>query len=696
MNLDLDLGLSYKILKYKLKLKNAIDKKNYNNIKKYYSHLKFHIIQGGDGTKYDFRELDNLLKSNNIKNFEKFTLIQYKDYKIGNAKEENENDILLQEYQNNYLTDSIFDYHTKLSSELNILINVGCDIERIINNGKINEYSNQCFWISIIDFLKSKNIIIDIEKIRIEAVVVNTPKNFDTNFEQGKYLIGAAKIASKYNLTIVIYNINTYTNKIINSPYGPKLTEMLIIGNGSQIILISSQNNTHFELITSIKCNTFNKLDTLNLIWDNNTITSNKDENEKKNISDIIKKKRDQIYTNILHTVCFESEEYFGFENFNFVTKLKSIGIPPENKYIKLIEYENNDYISQAILKSSRKKSADNIYYEYLVGNFLNTQSKYFPCFVNTYGVFKYKNDIIYENIVQCNTIDNNYDINELKTGLTIIKDSNINIDEYLKQSCINSTHIAILIESLKNAQTIMEILKDKDFCNNQLLYVLFQIYMPLSVMAENFTHYDLHYKNVLVYEPSKEKVIKYHYHINKSDHADIITFYSPYIVKIINYNTCYFNDGITNSKIIYDKVSTISECQDSVHGDCEKYKGYYWLNSLNSNFNLVSSQKNISYDLKLLWYIFNNSKFKYSDDKSGLSQLQTKLNYNEGKFIDENLSNDENINNVNDVFNELKNLILLEQNKLNNDTLKSKDLIGDLHIYSDNLTPIKFEEFKK
>lgn len=741
--MNFDLGSNYKILKYKLKLKNAIDKNNHTDIKKYYSHLKYHIMSclnnnmnGGINsteTKYDFRELDNLLKSNNIKDFEKSTLFDYKKFIIGDKSEEDINNELFDEYNDKYLTSDTDEYYTKLSFELDKIIKVGCDIERIKNSGVIEkkpEYSNQCFWISIIDFLKTKNILVDIEQIRIDAGVENTPKNFDTNFEKGIYLLGAARIASKYNLTIVIYNIDTSTNKIINSPYGLAQTEMLKINNGNQIVIISNQNNAHFELINSVKCNGSNIIDTLDLIWDNtnNIITTNKDtsmdtsmntsmdtntdtdtdieKDSKEVIANIILKKREKIRANFLNAVCSDSDECLGFgkeiniikkffdnfENFNYVSEFKSIGTPSANGFIKSIKYEKESYTSYTILKSSIKEGSDNLYYEYLVGNFLNTQSKYFPCFVDTYGLFKYKNDVVYNDILCCNTIAN-CDVNLLKNGLTIVKDANINIDEYLKESCINPKHISILIQSLKNSNTLNSFMSNNDFCDNELIYVLFQIYMPLSMMSEKFTHYDLHLSNVLIYEPVKGKVIRYNYHINQTQ---TITFYSPYIVKIIDYGRSYFDDGTINSKIIYDKVCTISECNQSMK-TCGKTKGYYWLNPTNNKYNLVSTQKNISYDLRLLYLVLNNYYFEsFGVNKTGLSQLKNILYYQNMGFVNETQSQHKIINNVNDIFNILKILILKPQNKVNNDNQANKDLIGDFHIYSDNITPIKFEEYKK
>jgi hypothetical protein len=63
-----------------------------------------------------------------------------------------------------------------------------------------------------------------------------------------------------------------------------------------------------------------------------------------------------------------------------------------------------------AILKCSIKSDSDNLVYEYMVGKFLNTMRKRFPCFIETYNLFLNPNNKLM-----------NYNINE-----TIIDKDNI------------------------------------------------------------------------------------------------------------------------------------------------------------------------------------------------------------------------------------------------------------------------------
>jgi hypothetical protein len=106
--------------------------------------------------------------------------------------------------------------------------------------------------------------------------------------------------------------------------------------------------------------------------------------------------------------------------------------------------------------------------------------------------------------------------------------------------------------------------LESKAFLKSHLLYVLYQVYMPLAMHADTFTHYDLHTGNVLLYEPVKGKYIEYHYHLKNNEN---ISFKCCYLAKIIDYGRCFFVDKTTPKKItktsksIYDKLCQLESC---------------------------------------------------------------------------------------------------------------------------------------
>lgn len=707
----MNLGSSYKILKYKAKLSKAIENNNVSNINKYYLHLKSHTVKslkGGDidaeQIKYDFRKLDELLKLSNIKEFAKSSLIEYKKFIIGDVLGEEENFKLLEEYGNKYLTPSIIEYKNKLSSKLDKLIKIGCVITREKNSGyvKVNDdniYTLQCFWITTIDFLKMRGETIDIEQIRSEAELASTPKDSDTNFEEGKYLIGAAKIAEKYDLTYVIYNTDTTNNTIIESPYKDGKTEMMIIGSGKYIVIVSNQYNSHFELITSIKCDADADavINTRDLIWFNsNVISTSAISQAKEKIGKTVKKNVKKIQKYFLNTVCSNSSEciafgkeikiikdFFGnFTKFNYMKEFKQIGSDSSNGFVKMITYEKEGYVANTILKSSKNYMSDNLYYEYLVGKFLNAQSMFFPCFVETYQIFMYKDDYSYSHIEHCKTVAD-CDIIVLKNGLEVY--SNTDIVKGLEDSCIRPEHIALLIQSLENPLSIEKLMDDVDLANKHLLYILFQIYMPLSLMADKFTHNDLHWNNVMLQEPKAGEVIKYCYHLSSTE---IVEFYSPYIAKIIDYGRCYFNDGTIDSVKIYDDVCKINQCGQigNPKTKCGKYNGYHYIEPGEIGYDLNTSQNNKSRDLWLIAIVLNRI-----NQASNLTPLKNLLEYDGANKISDGIK----IKNVHDALRELKKLIMTNENKNDNyATYGTKNLIGELHIYADG-TQIEFKENK-
>ena len=65
------------------------------------------------------------------------------------------------------------------------------------------------------------------------------------------------------------------------------------------------------------------------------------------------------------------------------------------------------DFNAYAILKSNLNRKSDNLLYEYMVGLYLNTLNKRFPCFLETYSYYTYVNEKLWE------SLQNNYSINK-------------------------------------------------------------------------------------------------------------------------------------------------------------------------------------------------------------------------------------------------------------------------------------------
>jgi hypothetical protein len=398
-----------------------------------------------------------------------------------------------------------------------------------------------------------------------------------------------------------------------------------------------------------------------------------------------------------------------GFTSFRYaVSPVKRIGTPSENGFINAIQYVRNEYTSYAVLKSSAKQSADNLMYEYDVGQFINKLNTLFPCFLETYGVYKYKNNAVWQKLKDNKTND----IDVVKTGL-----DQISVDYGV--ACQNSTQIAILIQYLNGVIPLEDCVTNERFVENDLLSSLFQIYVPLGKLKDYFTHYDLHMGNIQLYKPVDGKYIEYHYHISPTK---TVSFKSGYIAKIIDYGRCFFynsNDFFAdahsddlNSKHIYDSVlCKTKKCNDNIvvedddtkkktkkKNNCGFYSGFGWLKDDASNpsasFYISSQHKNVSHDMRALFevreYLTKHNKTQMSKPHlKWLSKVAYKERYGTQQSLNSGLPSA--LYNVEDVASLLVDLVGTAAFKTqNNAAYASKTKLGDLHVYM-NLFPMDY-----
>ena len=373
--------------------------------------------------------------------------------------------------------------------------------------------------------------------------------------------------------------------------------------------------------------------------------------------------------------------DYFGgFIHFHHVTGIKQIGKPSSNGFVLEIQYTKDNYNAHTILKNSIDQFSDNLAYEYFVGQYINKKSKFFPCFVETYGLFLRKNTKI---------------IN-LQNELSLI--SNKNESEIYQISCKDSKKLSLLIQHISNANSIQDKIQNPYFNENDLLYVLYQIYMPLMCLQNEFTHYDLHSENVLLYEPVISKYIQYHYFVDGIE----IKFKSRYIAKIIDYGRCYFYDTDTNnSKVIHHKICREAVCDPR----CGDNYGYEWLQGApltEKNYYTDSSQLNVSNDLRLLEYIkinnlktipdFLNTYLEKVQYGVGIYKKSNKL-YGTEPNINSGIPN--TINNIQDAYWMLETLVNNPTTRKQNDqAYANMTKLGDLYIFNDLSKPMKFTPF--
>lgn len=385
-------------------------------------------------------------------------------------------------------------------------------------------------------------------------------------------------------------------------------------------------------------------------------------------------------------------QHFGGFTDFKYVKlPIKRMGKPSENGFVNEITYENNGYFANTILKSSAKANSDNLMFEYLVGLYINKKCSVFPCFIETYAWYSYIDKDAWNKMKK-----SQYTTYNIFEKNLILQPAVINSPKSMEIGCKQSKYIAILIQHIKNAQSLKDSISNKFFFDNELLYVLYQIYMPLTALAKEFTHYDLHLDNVLVYEPVRGKYIQYYYVHNDGTQ---ISFKSSYIAKIIDYGRSFFVDNkksiVGTSKNIYNEICDIKKCNP----DCGTKYGFSILHPekpAGSFYYISSSKRNMSHDLRLLNEILINAK--YSCKKGELYDTIRKTQYGVGLTEDISYGTKEQIQsglpekiaNVVDARDALQELILKMAAK-NEQRYSSMERLGSLYIYENGFN-MKFE----
>jgi len=343
---------------------------------------------------------------------------------------------------------------------------------------------------------------------------------------------------------------------------------------------------------------------------------------------------------------------------------IQRIGEPSSNGFVNKIKFSRDDYDVYVILKSSATQNSDNLYYEYLIGLEINKWTQIYPTFVDTYGIFLYTSNTTW------NYAKNNKIINKNVFLNSLIELPN----PTFANSCLKSKYLAIMIQNLRNSNTISSVINNTEptqliyFIIYDLPYILFQIYSTLSSMSLNFTHYDLYLNNVLLYQPLKDSYITYHYHLKD----EILQFNSHYMAKIIDYGRSYF------------KETTARICTE-ISKECKK--------EVNIGYDTVChppKNNNINEDLYLLTNLLLKNGSQIQIVNPELFNILNKVIHNfNGMMINHNISGlPSNINNVNDAF------IILAQYVKTNSNLKANIFnykLGDLHVYLNDKTPMKF-----
>jgi len=352
---------------------------------------------------------------------------------------------------------------------------------------------------------------------------------------------------------------------------------------------------------------------------------------------------------------------FFDFGSFEYaVPPLLSIGGPSANGFIKEISYQRDQYKAYAVLKTSRSNEADNLAYEYFVGLYINKVASYYPIFIDTYELFHFDN-------TQNRDVSTKFSDPQIMANVIYPM-----IPTSTTYTCQQPELLSILIQHIKGAKSMFEMILDPTFLRYEAVYAFFQIYFTLHQLRNEFTHYDLHPGNVLLYEPVVGGYIHYHFHLEDQD----ISFKSKYMVKIIDYGRSFCPE----SKEYLKKLLVEPDCHNITHST----EGGFWIQR-NSQY-VYNFHKNESHDLVLLSVCKNRLRREgIQPDKYMKFLFNTPYDYRsqERTGIPESLISKDIINDVSDASRYLTRLIP-SYARANEQIYEHSRKIGDLHVYTD------------
>jgi len=383
--------------------------------------------------------------------------------------------------------------------------------------------------------------------------------------------------------------------------------------------------------------------------------------------------------------------QYFeNFRNTSLIDKkrIKRIGAVSANGMVLQIPFKKGSYTAYNVLKCSAKETADNLFYEFYVGkNFINQYSSKYPCFLDTYDLYKIKDIDSWDKIKKfCDGKLKNIDIANL---IERIPENMYKNSPYWANSCSYNKLLCVMIQYVDGVKSFNDVYK-QEYATilHDIPSLFYQVYYVLSLLSNVYTHYDLHSSNVLLYKPFKGKryiLMKYH-----SSSLGTIEFKTEYIVKIIDYGRNYFDNSKTNSNdIIRNHVCTAKECNPS----CGYNVGYSMIqgnvrNPAMKNHHIFPNKSNISHDLRFL-NIFKN----YLDVMCpGLKKVEYEENYGTPEIKTVNGSK---INNVHDAKRELAKMLPAWTNTHQHKKYDSTwAQAAEMNIYSDQPYTFKYNVF--
>jgi hypothetical protein len=171
-------------------------------------------------------------------------------------------------------------------------------------------------------------------------------------------------------------------------------------------------------------------------------------------------------------------ESWFKFSTFQYAANVQKLVTKSKNGLVHVVTYtrpslDGTSATAYAVLKSQLVDDADSLWYEYLVGQFLNKHRNRFPVFVGTYGIYD-------------ETSGWDVDVASMKTKLHPTP-----VTEFRMKSSMYSP--VLLLQYAPGEMSFADFLKSPSATVQDFFAILYHLYFALARLAKVFTHYDLH-----------------------------------------------------------------------------------------------------------------------------------------------------------------------------------------------------------
>ena len=154
------------------------------------------------------------------------------------------------------------------------------------------------------------------------------------------------------------------------------------------------------------------------------------------------------------------------------------------------------------IIKTSQNNKADNLAYEYLVGQWLNQFTSNYDCFLYTYTLYHTDKQTLYHTGKYTSIkklLDYKNKNIRIEKLTNTYKTTTQDVGDIHSIICGQHTNL-LLVQEFVEGRTFYDYLMKNTLTDHDIWCILYQIYYPLSqLVGKDFYHGDLHVKNVLI-----------------------------------------------------------------------------------------------------------------------------------------------------------------------------------------------------